>query len=100
MSVTVKNTGERAGDEVVQIYVTRRGGERHAHREAAARLRAGHAQRRASRRRSTFTLGPADLGLYDRGFKWVVEPGEFRVTAGTSSDGGLQASFEVTKTGH
>ena len=27
--------------------------------------------------------------------KWVVEPGEFRITAGTSSDGGLTARLEV-----
>ena len=94
VQVTVKNTGARAGDEVVQIYVT----------DVAAsvtrpvkQLRAFervHVQPGASKTLS-FTLGPADLGLLDGGMKWVVEPGEFRVTAGTSSEGGLTARFEV-----
>ena len=99
VSVNVKNTGERAGDEVVQVYVS----------DVVASVSRNVKQLRGFERVTLnpgesrtleFTLGPADLGLYDRGFKWVVEPGEFRVTAGTSSDGGLQASFEVTKTGH
>jgi beta-glucosidase len=42
-----------------------------------------------------FTLGPQDLGLYDARMEWVVEPGRFQVTAGTSSEGGLTASFAV-----
>ena len=93
-SVVVENVGERAGDEVVQLYlrdlvasVTRpvkelRGFER-------VSLRPGESK--AVR----FTLGPEEFGLYDRGMKFVVEPGTFRVTAGTSSVGGLEATFDV-----
>lgn len=41
--------------------------------------------------------GPEELGLYDRQMRFVVEPGGFRVTAGTSSVGGLETTFEVVQ---
>ena len=44
-----------------------------------------------------FTLGVEDLGFYDRAMKWVVEPGMFTITAGTSSTGGLDAKLEVVR---
>jgi len=34
----------------------------------------------------TFTLTPADLSLWDRDMKFVVEPGLFRVMVGSSSE--------------
>jgi beta-glucosidase len=94
VEVTVKNTGARAGDEVVQVYVT----------DLAASVTRPVKQLRAfervtlepgASRTLAFTLGPPDLGLYDARMRWVVEPGRFQVTAGTSSDGGLTASFAV-----
>jgi len=93
-TVTVTNTGTRAGDEVVQVYVT----------DLAASVTRPVKQLRAFERVTlepgasktlAFTLGPADLGLYDARMRWVVEPGRFQVTAGTSSEGGLTASFAV-----
>jgi beta-glucosidase len=93
-SVEVENTGRRAGDEVVQLYirdvassVTRpvrelKGFER-------VTLRPGE------KRRVTFTLTPEHLGFYNRELRFVVEPGAFKVFAGTSSEGGLEAGFEV-----
>jgi beta-glucosidase len=42
-----------------------------------------------------FALASEHLGLLDREMKWVVEPGLFKVRVGTSSEGGLEASFEV-----
>lgn len=98
VSVTVRNLGPRAGDEVVQIYVqdvassvTRpvkelRGFER-------VTLRPGEDKR------LTFTLGPRELGFLDRDMKFVVEPGLFKVWAATSSEGGLEARFEVVAPG-
>jgi beta-glucosidase len=94
VKVTVKNTGTRAGDEVVQIYVS----------DVAASVTRPVKQLRAFERVSlqpgesktlAFTLGSPDLGLYDARFRWIVEPGEFRVTAATSSEGGLTASFTL-----
>jgi beta-glucosidase len=95
VQVDVKNTGDRAGDEVVQLYVrddvasvTRpvrelRGFER-------ISLRAGET------RTISFTLRPADLAFYDLKMEWVVEPGFFTVWAGTSSaDERQRVRFEV-----
>ena len=94
LSVEVENTGRRAGDEVVQLYVTDvassvtrpvkelKGFER-------ITLRPGE------KRRVQFTLAPEHLGFYDREMRFRVEPGAFNVTIGTSSDGGLTSSFEV-----
>jgi beta-glucosidase len=94
VQVRVENTGARAGDEVVQIYVT----------DVAAsvtrpvkQLRAFervHLERGESKTLS-FTLGPDDLGLLDARLKWVVEPGEFRVSASNNSEGGATARLEV-----
>lgn len=95
-SVEVENTGALAGDEVVQLYirdvassVTRpvkelKGFER-------ITLRAGE------KRRVTFTLGTEQLGFYNRELRFVVEPGEFKVFAGTNSQEGLEASFAVVE---
>jgi beta-glucosidase len=94
VSVEVENTGTRAGDEVVQLYV----------RDVVATVTRPVKELRGfervalgpgERRRVEFAIGPADLGLYDRQMKWVVEPGEFTITAGTSSAGGHDAKLEV-----
>lgn len=94
VSVTVANTGQREGDEVVQVYVTD---------VAASVTRPVKLLRGFERvtlapgqsRRLSFELGPADLGLYDRDLRWVVEPGPFRITVGTSSEGGIETGIVV-----
>ncbi len=95
VQVDVTNTGKRAGDEVVQLYVrdevssvTRpvkelRGFER-------ISLQAGET------RKVTFTLGPAALQFYNREMKRVVEPGKFTVMVGPNSADLQSAKFEVT----
>jgi beta-glucosidase len=93
--ITVENTGQRAGDEVVQLYlrdvaasVTRPVLELKGFRRVA--LEPGE------RRSVEFTLTRDALGFYNRDMRWIVEPGQFRVRVGNSSVGGLEASFEVT----
>ncbi|HEX8162485.1 MAG TPA: glycoside hydrolase family 3 N-terminal domain-containing protein [Pyrinomonadaceae bacterium] len=95
VSVDVENTGPRGGDEVVQLYV----------RDVVASVARPVAElkgfervslRAGERRRVSFTLTPAELGFYDRAMRFRVEPGAFKVTVGTSSIGGLEASFDVT----
>ena len=98
VSVTVENTGSRAGDEVVQLYV------RDVVRSVTPPVQELKGFRRvtlapAERRRVEFVLGPEHLGFYDRRMRWVVEPGEFRIRVATSSVGGLEASFEVRAAG-
>ena len=94
VSVRVTNTGKRAGDEVVQLYlrdqvssVTRpvkelRGFER-------VTLAPGESKR------VTFTLGPDELSLIDRKMQRVVEPGRFDVMVGTSATPVLTAALDV-----
>jgi beta-glucosidase len=83
-SVTVTNHGMRAGDEVVQLYVrdpvasvTRPVLELKAFARVA--LAAGEA------RTVTFDTPVGQLGFYDRGLAYVVEPGRVDVLVGTSS---------------
>jgi beta-glucosidase len=95
VSATVANTGRRAGDEVVQLYI---------HDVAASVTRPVRELRGfqritlqpGERRRVSFTLGPAELGFYARTFHWTVEPGAFQVFIGPNSVEGLAGSFEVT----
>jgi beta-glucosidase len=96
VSVTVENFGDRAGDEVVQLYI----------RDVAASVVRPVKELRgfervplrpAEKRTVRFTLTPEALGFYNRQMNFVVEPGEFRVIVGTSSEGGLEASFHVIK---
>jgi beta-glucosidase len=83
--LTVTNTGMRAGDEVVQLYV------RDVLASVAQPVMALKAFQRVTglkpgeRREVTFTLGPADLRLLDAAMNWVVEPGAFRIMIGASS---------------
>jgi beta-glucosidase len=95
VSVDVKNSGARAGDEVVQLYTrdlvssvttyekNLRGFER-------IRLLPGETKT------VNFVLRPDDLALWDRSMRFVVEPGKFKVMVGASSeDIRLQAEFEI-----
>jgi beta-glucosidase len=95
-SVVVENTGARAGDEVVQLYV----------RDVAASVTRPVKELKGfervtlapgERRRVEFRLTPEHLGFYDRALRFTVEPGEFKVFAGTSSANGLEASFTVVE---
>ncbi|HEU4398772.1 MAG TPA: beta-glucosidase BglX [Actinomycetota bacterium] len=93
-SVTVRNTGSRKGDEVVQLYLhdpvasisqpvrRLRGFER-------VTLDPGEA------RTVTFTLDKSDFGFYDNRGKFVVEPGQIDVYAGNSSSADMVESFTV-----
>jgi beta-glucosidase len=97
VSVDVSNTGDRAGDEVVQIYV------RDDVASVAQPVRSLQGFRRISlapgeKRTVAFMLGPDALALYDRLMRRVVEPGTFTVFAGTNSDATLAAKFVVTGT--
>ncbi|HKG92942.1 MAG TPA: glycoside hydrolase family 3 N-terminal domain-containing protein [Gemmatimonadaceae bacterium] len=94
VSVDVTNSGARAGDEVVQLYV----------RDDAASVTRPVRSLRGFRRLSLtpgqtqtvrFTLGPDDLALYALDMRRIVEPGTFTVWAGGSSAATLEAKFRV-----
>jgi beta-glucosidase len=83
-TVTVTNTGRRAGDEVVQLYV--RDPEASVTRpvlELKSFVRVGLAP--GESRTVTFETPVGQLGFYDRGLDHTVEPGRVDVFVGTSS---------------
>ncbi|MEM1338077.1 MAG: beta-glucosidase BglX [Bacteroidota bacterium] len=94
VAVTVTNSGSRAGEEVVQLYLhdpvsrlVRPVKELKGFQKIALASGASQTVR--------FTLTDKELGVYDHNYEWVVEPGEFRVMVGGSSEKGLTGSFEV-----
>ncbi|KQN37070.1 glycoside hydrolase [Sphingomonas sp. Leaf407] len=84
VAVDVTNTGARAGDEVVQLYI-------HDDEASVTRpvLELKHFQRvtlkPGERRTVTFEIKPADLSLWNVAMQRVVEPGTFTISAGNSS---------------
>ena len=80
----VKNSGKRAGDEVVQLYI----------RDLLASVARPVMQLKGFQRVSlkpgeekemSFTIGPDRLRMLDKDMRWVVEPGTFRLLIGSSS---------------
>lgn len=84
VSFTVKNEGDREGDEVVQLYIND---------IDSSIVTPGRLLRRFRRitlapgeeKKLTFVLGFDDLKLLDKRMKWVVEPGDFDIMVGASS---------------
>jgi beta-glucosidase len=94
VTVDVTNTGKRAGDEVVQLYI----------RDVVSSVTRPTKELRGFERVSlkpgekktvTFTLGPDALSLIDRRMQRNVEPGKFDVMVGTSSAAVATVSLEV-----
>ncbi len=95
ISMDLTNTGQRAGDEVVQLYV----------RDKLSSVITYDSQLRGFQRvtlqpgetrRIHFTLLPEDLEMLDKDMHWIVEPGEFEVLIGSSSeDIRLKGKFEM-----
>ncbi|MCW5518768.1 beta-glucosidase BglX [Aureitalea sp. L0-47] len=94
VSVTITNSGSRAGEEVVQLYL---------HDPVSTLVRPVKelkgfqkiALEPGASLTVSFTLTDKELGLYNRDYEWVVEAGEFRVMVGGSSEKGLTGSFEI-----
>ena len=96
VSVNVKNTGSMAGEEIVQLYIRDRFSQvtrpvKELKDFARIALAPGES------RTVEFTVTPDKLEFLDKNLKPVVEPGEFIVMVGPSSDDRdlLTASFYV-----
>lgn len=82
---SVANTGEREGDEVVQLYT-------HfcdAHVVRPVKQLAGFARvhlQPGEKKRVTFQVKCAQLGYYDEEMRFVVEPGRLEVMVGNCAD--------------
>jgi beta-glucosidase len=94
VSVTVTNSGRRAGSEIAQLYVrdlvgsvTRPVKEL----KGFERVELGPGQSRDV----TFTITPADLAFYTAAGRWESEPGAFKVFVGGNSRDVKEASFTL-----
>jgi beta-glucosidase len=92
--VDVKNTGQVAGTETVQLYirdlvgsVTRPVKELKGFKKVA--LKAGEVQT------VSFTITKEDLSFYNIDGVWGTEPGKFKVFVGTNSQNTIEAGFEI-----
>jgi beta-glucosidase len=92
--VDVVNTGDRVGDEVVQLYVQDEVGSvtrplKQLKGFSRVTLQPGQ------RRTVTFRVRPDDLAFYDAAARRVIEAGFFKVFVGTSSASVREARFEL-----
>jgi len=95
VSATVRNAGDVAGAEVVQLYI----------RDLVASVVRPVKELKGftkvylepgEQQTVQFALRPLELGFFDQDMLWVVEPGVFNVWVGWSSDEGLEGSFVIS----
>ncbi|WP_375586922.1 beta-glucosidase BglX [Flagellimonas aurea] len=91
-TVTVKNTGDYDGEEVVQLYL----------RDVVRSITPPKRQlkgfqkvmlKKGESKEVTITLSADDLKFYNAQLEFVSEPGEFEVFVGTNSDAELSETF-------
>jgi beta-glucosidase len=97
VSFDVKNTGKRAGEEVVQLYL----------RDPVASIARPVKELKGFRklrlepgemRRVSFEIDRHLLSFYDDKLHWGAEPGRFEVMLGSASDDiRLRGEFELIK---
>ena len=85
VSCTVTNTGDRDGEEVVQLYICDKVA---SVSQSPILLKAFEriALKKGESKKVTFALGEEELSLYNMEMKQVVEPGDFKVMIGAASD--------------
>jgi beta-glucosidase len=93
-SVTLTNSGDRAGEEIVQLYIrdlvgsiTRPVKELKGFQRVA--LKPGESKQ------ISFTVTPELLKFYNGDLQWVAEPGDFLAFIGANSDTDNKAKFTV-----
>jgi beta-glucosidase len=97
VSLTIKNTGKYAGEEIVQLYLCDKVGSivrpvKELKDFAKIKLGAGESKR------IKFVIDKEKLSFYNQSLQWVTEPGDFDLMIGASSeDIRLKGSFELKK---
>ena len=95
MSVTVTNTGQRSGDEVVQLYIHQR------HGSASRPVRELKGFQRVTlaageSRTLEFPLGPGQLRYWNAATRdWVIDTSTIDVFSGGDSTAELTTSFTI-----
>jgi beta-glucosidase len=85
VSIDVKNTGNREGSEIVELYI------RDDYSSIPRPVKELKGFRKIRLKPSetqtvVFTINAEALSFYDKDMKWTVEPGNFTIMAGPSSD--------------
>jgi len=94
VTVKVTNTGDRDGEEVVQLYL------RDVVRSITPPVRELKGFQKVSLKKGetqevVLELGPDALKFYNAQLEFVAEPGTFEVYVGTDSDAALMKAFEL-----
>ena len=95
-TVTVNNTGNYDGEEVVQMYIV----DPVASITQPIKKLKGFQKiflKKGESKEVSFTITPEELKFFNGDLKWIAEPGEFRVQIGTSSDLVKEAKFTWEK---
>jgi len=91
-SINIKNTGETAGEETIQLYI----------RDVVASLTRPVKELKRFKKimldageckEIGFTLSAADLGFYNQNMNYTIEPGKFKIFIGTNSENTLETDF-------
>lgn len=94
VTVDVKNTGDRVGEEVVQLYI----------RDLVGSLSRPVKELKGfekislqpgEQKQVSFQISPDDLAFYGASGEWKAEPGEFKLWVGPHSAKGIEGSFEL-----
>lgn len=97
IEVSVKNVGERAGDEVVQLYFC----DKFASMTRPVKELAGFQRlplKAGEKKKVVFTMQASQCAFLDRDMRWKVEKGEIEVQVGSSSeDIRLKDTFTIMK---
>ena len=96
VSVAVKNTGEKAGNEVVQCYIR----DLVASVSRPVKVLKGFKRvylKPGEMKKVTFKLSRSDLSFYKRNLTFGAEPGAFKVFVGGSSSDVKSARFQLLK---
>ncbi len=93
-SATITNTGDVAGEEIVQLYIRDLVGSR---TRPVKQLRGFKRVSLApgESKTITFTLTESDLAYWDSNFEFKAEPGKFVVSIGPNSVDGMSTDFEL-----
>ena len=94
VSADITNTGDRAGEEVVQLYI----------RDLVGSISRPVKELKGfekislepgEKKQVSFQISSEDLAFYGASGEWKAEPGEFKLWIGTDSSKGLKGSFEL-----
>jgi beta-glucosidase len=95
-SVTVTNTGNYDGEEVVQLYIVDPVASVTQPVKKLKGFQKVHLKKGASKKVS-FSISAELLKFYNSDLKWVTEPGAFSVQIGSNSNDVKEAAFQLVK---